>query len=52
MINLKNDQEISIMGKGGLILTEVLNLLIKEAKSGVKLIELDKIAEDEIIKRG
>lgn len=52
MINLKNDSEIEIMGKGGLILTEVLSLVTKEARCGVRLIELDKMAEGEINSRG
>lgn len=52
MINLKNEQEIEIMKKGGLILTEVLTMVSKAANNGVKLIELDKMAEEEIIKRG
>lgn len=52
MINLKNEAEIEIMKKGGLILTEVINLVSKAAKNGVELIELDKLAQEEIVKRG
>jgi methionyl aminopeptidase len=52
MISLKTEEEIQIMKKGGKILSTVMDILIKSAKPGVKLIDLDLIAEEEIRKRG
>lgn len=52
MIHLKSPSEIKLMGQGGKILGEVLEIIIKKAKAGIKLSLLDKIAETEIVKRG
>lgn len=50
MINIKSPDEIKIMREGGKILSLVLKTLSEEAKSGMKLSELDRIAF-EIIKK-
>ena len=52
MIDYKKDNEIKIMQEGGLILTEIMNLLLDRARVGVSMIELDRLAEKEIIQRG
>lgn len=52
MINIKNSKEIELMVKGGKILSQILNILIKKSKPGIQLIELDKIAEEYIISHG
>ncbi|KKR33641.1 MAG: Methionine aminopeptidase [Candidatus Gottesmanbacteria bacterium GW2011_GWA2_41_12] len=52
MIKYKTDEEIEIMQKGGKILKDVLDLLVREAKPGVTLLSLDTLAETEIRKRG
>lgn len=52
MIHLKNSQEIETMREGGEILTGVLNLLFHSLHTGMKLSALDRMAEEEIIKRG
>lgn len=52
MIQLKNSQEIETMREGGEILTGVLNLLFHSLHTGMKLSALDRMAEEEIIKRG
>lgn len=52
MIQLKTPEELHIMQKGGVILSETLAKLLKEAHPGMKLSDLDKMAEDFIIARG
>lgn len=52
MIDIKNPNELKKMADGGKILGVVLNLIIKNIRPGVSEIELDILAEKEIIKRG
>ena len=52
MINIKNDKQIEDMRHGGKILAEVLLEVLKHAKPGVSELELDKLAEELIIKKG
>lgn len=52
MINIKTKEEIEIMKKGGKILAEVLFEVLDSAKPGVSEIELDKLAEELILKKG
>ncbi len=52
MIQLKNSQEVETMREGGKILTDVLSYLFHTLRVGMKLSTLDRIATEEIIKRG
>ncbi|RJQ38729.1 type I methionyl aminopeptidase [Candidatus Microgenomates bacterium] len=52
MINIKTKKEIIKMKEGGKILADVLSKLIANTKEGLSGVELDKLAEDLIIKRG
>lgn len=52
MIRIKNDKEIEIMARGGKILAEVLFETLSHVKPGVSELDLDKIAEELIIKKG
>ncbi|MEK6646942.1 MAG: type I methionyl aminopeptidase [Candidatus Firestonebacteria bacterium] len=52
MIMLKSRDEIAILRIGNRIAAEILNVLSKEVKVGVTTLELEKIAECEIKKRG
>lgn len=52
MIHVKNKSEIQKMKEGGEILGEVLSEVLKNVKVGVSEIDLDKLAEELIIKRG
>ncbi|MEX2013200.1 MAG: type I methionyl aminopeptidase, partial [Candidatus Levyibacteriota bacterium] len=52
MINIKTDKEIEDMRHGGKILAEVLFEVLGHAKPGVSELELDKLAEELIIKKG
>lgn len=52
MINLKTDKEIKIMHEGGKILTEVFSQVLAIIKPGVSELELEKLAEKIIIKKG
>lgn len=52
MNSIKTKKEIEIMREGGRILSEVLRILMEEIKVGMTQLELDKIAEEEIIKKG
>lgn len=52
MINLKTKSEIQIMAEGGKILAEVRDRLVKEAKEGIALRELDELAEKLIREAG
>lgn len=49
---LKNENEIQIMRDAGLILQEAQKAIKKIAKEGISLLELDKIAEQTILKAG
>jgi methionyl aminopeptidase len=51
-IYLKSQEEIKIMKTGGEKLSRVLEKLIKVTKPGVKLIEIEKLAWDLLIKSG
>ena len=52
MIDIKTREEIEIMAHGGHILSEVLWEVLGNAKPGVSEIELDKLAEELILKKG
>ncbi len=52
MINIKNDKQIKDIRHGGKILAEVLFDVLEHAKPGVSELELDKLAEELIIKKG
>lgn len=52
MIYYKSPKEIAIMQKGGKILSDVLHEVVSHAKPGVSELELDKLAEELIKKRG
>lgn len=52
MIHYKNASEIEIMRQGGKILAEVLFETLDKIKPGMSEIEVDKIAENLIIKKG
>jgi methionyl aminopeptidase len=52
MITIKTEEEIKIMQTGGKILKDVLRILFDNVKEGVKLSDIDKLAEKEITERG
>ena len=52
MIPLKTEKEIQVMAEGGQILSQILNKTLGFVKPGITKAELDKIAEEEIIKKG
>jgi len=52
MIDIKTPEQIAIMKEGGVILSEVMEVLLAAARPGVSLLELDELAEKEIIARG
>lgn len=52
MINIKTKEEIEKMREGGKILAEVLFKVLEHAKVGVSELELDKLAEELILKAG
>ncbi|MBI2034937.1 MAG: M24 family metallopeptidase, partial [Candidatus Levybacteria bacterium] len=52
MINIKTEEEIQIMRKGGEILASVLWEVLAHAKPGVSELELDTIAEKMIRGKG
>lgn len=52
MINYKTEKEIEVMREGGRILAEVLWEVLQKVKPGVSEIELDKMAEKLILKKG
>jgi methionyl aminopeptidase len=51
MIVLRSDEEIEEMREAGRIVALALNKIKRHAKAGVTTIELDRIAEEEILKR-
>lgn len=52
MIDLKTPEEIEVMATGGKILSDVLHEVLRQVKPGVSEIELDKLADDLIVKKG
>lgn len=52
MIDIKTKEEIEKMAEGGHILAQVLGEVLKKIKPGVSEIELDNLAEEEILRRG
>lgn len=52
MIYIKTEQEISIIREGGKILSSILDNVISRAKAGAKICDLDKMAEELILKNG
>ncbi|MBC5810007.1 MAG: type I methionyl aminopeptidase [Candidatus Eremiobacteraeota bacterium] len=52
MIALKSPREIEIMRRGGKITASVLTMLLKTAKAGMSLRELDRLAERGIREQG
>jgi methionyl aminopeptidase len=52
MISIKTPQEIAIMREGGHMLSVILAEVSAEVKPGISTGELDKIAEDKIVKAG
>lgn len=52
MVTIKKPVEIEVLRQGGKILAEILNEIITQAKSGVKTIELDQLAEKLIKQKG
>ena len=50
MINIKNEQEIEKMKKASRILIKVKSKVYKSIKPGISLLEIDAIAEKEILK--
>jgi len=51
-INLKTEEEIAIMAEGGEKLSRIRNFLISQIKPGIKTIELENLAKEEIFKAG
>lgn len=52
MIDIKTKEEVENMAQGGHILSEVLWEVLENAKPGVSEIELDRLAEELIFKKG
>ncbi len=52
MIHYKTEKEIETMSEGGKILAEVLFKILEKIKQGVTELEIDRLAEELIIKRG
>lgn len=52
MTKIKTEKQIEIMRKGGQILEQVLKKVLSQVEAGVSLSYLDKLAEEEIKKRG
>lgn len=51
-IILKSADEIAVMRRGGILLREVMDLLVKAVRPGATTLELDRIARTETEKRG
>jgi len=49
---LKTPKQIEIMREGGLILANIMGEMLNMVKPGVKLIDIDKLADDLIVKAG
>lgn len=52
MVTIKNNQQIDNLREGGKRLASVMKKIENHIKSGVSTLELDKIAEDEILRLG
>ena len=52
MINIKVAEEIEIMAEGGKLLAKIMKELEKQVRPGITTKELDKVAEDLILKSG
>ncbi len=52
MITRKSNEEIEIMREGGRITAHALQAVLQKAKPGVSLLDLEKIAQDEIRSHG
>jgi len=52
MISIKTPEEIKIMAEGGKILAEIMKELEKEVKPGIATKELDKLAEELVLRYG
>lgn len=52
MIAIKTSEEIKIMAEGGKILAKIMKELEKKVKSGIATKELDKVAQDLVLKFG
>ncbi|MEA3296000.1 MAG: type I methionyl aminopeptidase [Patescibacteria group bacterium] len=52
MITIKSEQEIKIMAEAGKILSKVIKKTAKKAEQGITTKELDRFAEDLILKSG
>jgi len=52
MIKIKSPEEIKIMAEGGKILAKIIKELEKKVKQGITTRELDKVAEDLVLKSG
>lgn len=52
MINIKSPREIAIMAEGGKILAKIMAELKRRVKSGITTKQLDKVAEDLVLKYG
>ena len=52
MVTIKKPAEVKVLRQGGRLLAEILDQVLAHAKVGVKTIELDRLAEDLIVKKG
>lgn len=52
MINIKTEEQLKIMEKGGKILSEVMWEVLKNVKPDISELELDKLAEKLIMEKG
>lgn len=52
MINIKTKEEIEIMAKNGKILAKIMKELERRVKPGIRTLDLEKLAEDLILKSG
>jgi len=52
MISIKTKEEIEIMAEGGKLLAKIMKELEKQVRPGITTKELDKVAEDLILKSG
>ena len=52
MINIKSDMEIQYMRNAGKVVAEALAIIEQVIKPGISTVEIDKIAEEFIIKQG
>lgn len=52
MISIKSPQEIEVLRDGGRKLAQILNMVLEQARSGVRAEDLDRLAEEMIKKAG